>query len=124
MVWLKMKDVLLVDDEIPFLHSLVEGLNMVYAGNLNIITAENGRKAMEILKTVMFDLVITDLKMPVMDGFELLEYLQKNYPKTRVIVMSMLDGPEIQQRLRRLGVSQFLEKPLDFRAIANKILAA
>ncbi len=119
-----MKDILLVDDEVSFLRSLAEGLNVVHAGKLNVVTAENGKMAMEILKTAVFDLVITDLKMPVMDGFELLEYLQKNRPRTRVIVMSMLDGPEIQQRLKCLGVSQFLEKPLDFHLIAKRILAA
>jgi YesN/AraC family two-component response regulator len=116
-------DILLVDDETPFLNSLVEGLR-IYAGNLNIITAENGKKAMEILKTIAVDLVITDLKMPVMDGFELLEYLKTERPGTRVMVMSMLDSPEIQARLKGLGVNQFIEKPIDFRAIINKILTS
>jgi YesN/AraC family two-component response regulator len=120
---LAMTDILLVDDETPFLQSLVEGLG-IYAGNLNVITAENGKKAVEILKTVAVDLVITDLKMPVMDGFELLEYLKREHPEIRVMVMSMLDGPEIQARLKGLGVSQFIEKPIDFRAIINKILVA
>lgn len=116
-----MKDILLVDDEAPFLRSLVEGLN-AYLGNVNVITADNGKKALEMLKTVAVDIVITDLKMPVMDGFEFLKYVRGKYPKTRVIVMSMLDGPEVHARLRSLGVTQFLEKPLDFRTIVNKIL--
>lgn len=116
-------DILIVDDEAPFVNSLVEGLHH-FAGNLNILTAENGEKALEILKNAVVDVVITDLKMPVMDGFELLERLKRDHPQTRVIVMSMLDGPEVHERLKRLGVNRFLEKPLDFRTIVNRILSA
>lgn len=118
-----MKDVLLVDDESSFLRSLAEGLAL-YTGTLNVITAENGKKAMEILKTAVVDVVVTDLKMPVMDGFELLQYVRQKHPDTRVIVMTALDGAEVGQRLNDLGVTCCLEKPLDFREIAHKILTA
>ncbi len=120
---MKTKDVLLVDDEIPFLRSLAEGL-AIYTGTLNIFTAENGKKAMEMLRTAVVDVVVTDLKMPVMDGFELLHYLRSNHPSTRVIVMTALDGAEVKRRLRSLGVVRSLEKPLDFKEIAHEILAA
>lgn len=117
------KDILLVDDETPFVNSLVEGL-CNFAGNVNIITADNGRKAMEMLRTVSVDLVITDLKMPVVDGFELVKYIREKHPKTIVIVMSMLDGAEVKKRLEELGVAEFLEKPIDFRTIMNRIVTA
>jgi YesN/AraC family two-component response regulator len=119
--WTQEKDILIVDDETPFVRSLVEGLSL-YTPHLNVLTAENGKKAVEVLKTLAVDLVITDLRMPVMDGFELMEYIRRELPDTRVIVMSMLDGPEIRRRARELGADQFLEKPVDLRTILNKIL--
>ncbi len=115
------KDILLVDDETPFLNSLVEGLNN-FSCDINVITADNGKKAMEILRTISVDLVITDLKMPIMDGFKLVEFIKQKSPKTTVIIMSMLDGPEVRKRLTDLGVAEFLEKPIDFRTIMNRIL--
>lgn len=117
------KDILLVDDETPFVNSLMEGLSN-FAGNVNILTADNGKKAMEMLKTISVDVVITDLKMPVVDGFALVEYIKRRHPKTTVIVMSMLDGAEVRKRLKDLGVADFLEKPIDFRTIMNRIVTA
>ncbi len=118
----KNMEILLVDDETPFVVGLADGLEM-YGDRFHVITAENGKQAMDILRTAPFDLVITDLNMPVMDGFELLEYIQRERPGTRVIVMSMLNSPNVFSRLNELGVTQFIEKPVDFRAVLNRILA-
>ncbi len=115
-------DILIVDDEAPFLRCLVEGLSL-YSPHLNVLTAENGKKALDIMRTVVVDVVITDLRMPVMDGFQLLEHIKRERLNTRVIVMSMLDGPEVRRRIQELGAAHFLEKPVDFRAVLNKILA-
>ncbi len=114
-----------MDDEAPFLASLIEGLSL-YAQNVNFITADNGKKAMEMLRTISVDMVITDIKMPVKDGFELLEFMGRQHPKTPVIVMSMLDESEVRSRLAGRGVLtrfEFLEKPLDFRTVMNRILS-
>lgn len=116
------KDVLIVDDETPFVRSLVDGLTL-FSPNLNILTAENGKIAMDILKTAVIDVVVTDIRMPVMDGFALLEYIRREHLHTRVIVMSMLDGPEYRRRARELGAVHFLGKPVDFRSVLNRILA-
>lgn len=115
-------DILLVDDETAFASGLADGLEM-YGDRFHVITAENGKQAVDLLKTAVFDLVITDLNMPVMNGFDLLEYVKRERPGTRVIVISMLSGPEVSSRLNGLGVTQFIEKPVDFRAVLNRILA-
>ena len=93
----KMKNVLIVDDEKSFLLSLVEGL-LSFAGDFNTLTAENGKKAVEVLKSANIDLVVTDLKMPEMDGFELLAYMSRNYPDIPVIVMTAYCTPEIKEQ--------------------------
>lgn len=115
-----MKTLLIADDETLFTRSLSEGLAVVDPG-LEVLTAENGRVAQELLETRPVDLVLTDLKMPVMDGFELLAYLSRSRPQLPVLVMTAFGTPEISERLEKLGVSSFIEKPVDFSALSRKI---
>ena len=81
------KKVLIVDDETPFILSLTAGLKK-YPTEYSILTAENGKEAMEILESTRVDLVVTDLRMPEMDGFELLAFISANFPSIQTIVMS------------------------------------
>lgn len=116
-----MKNVLIVDDETSFIISLSDGLR-AYSKYFNVITAENGRDAVEVLRALQIDLVVTDLKMPIMDGFELLAFISNNFPSVRVIVMTAFGTPEIEARIHNLGAIQYVEKPIDFRELAEKIL--
>ncbi len=116
-----MKNILIVDDEKPLLLSLADELS-TYAGEFNILTAENGKKAIDVLKRSGIDLVITDLKMPVMDGFELLSYMNRNHTDIPVIVMSAYSAPVVEDRLRSIGIFQYIEKPLDLEDLVTKIL--
>jgi YesN/AraC family two-component response regulator len=119
-----MKDVLLVDDETAFLNSLKDGLSSFGSGISNVIMANNGKKAIEILKTVAVDVVVTDLRMPVMDGYAILEYLRQKLPDTPVIVMTAFSEGDVGDRLKHLRIDHIAEKPLDFREIAGRILTA
>lgn len=114
-------DILLVDDEKAFVQTVAEGLGMLER-RCTVITAGNGKKALEMLNTASFDLVITDLKMPVMDGFELLEQLKRKRLATRVMVMSFLGGADVSERLKGLGVSHIIEKPAGIETILDGIL--
>jgi CheY-like chemotaxis protein len=80
-----------------------------------VALAENGRQALEMIETGDFDLVLLDILMPVMDGFEVLSRL-KNDPKQRdlaVIVISALDEMENVIRCIGMGAEDFLPKPFD-----------
>jgi len=115
-----MKNILIVDDEKSFLSSLVFGFES-YAADFNTMTAENGKKAVEAMQSRDIDLVVTDLKMPEMDGFELLAYLSRTHPGIPVIVMSAYCTSEIKTMLRDRGAFTILEKPIDFQDLVNKI---
>jgi len=114
------KTVLIVDDETPFILSLTTGLKR-YSSEYNILTAENGKIAVEILESTPLDLVVTDLRMPEMDGFELLAYMSTNFPSIPVIVMSAFGTQEIKDRLGPIGTLGFLDKPVDFKKLTNLI---
>ena len=73
-----MKNILIVDDERSFAISLAEGLT-AYDQEMRVMTAENGRDAIRYLEGGRVDIVLTDLRMPEMDGFGLLAYLNRNH---------------------------------------------
>lgn len=115
-----MAAILVVDDDKNFLLSLAEGLRS-YEKKYEVLTAENGKEAIEVLKANTVDLLITDLKMPEMDGFELLAYMVPHYPQIPVIVMTAFSTPEMEDHLMNMGTFMFLEKPLDFNVLVEKI---
>lgn len=114
------KTVLIVEDERPFALSLIEGLKLYFA-DMDFITAENGFQGLAQLAEKSVDLVVTDLKMPLMDGFELVEKMNLLYPKLPVIVISAHEGPLVEMRLRELGVQSFMEKPVELEELAQMI---
>ncbi|HPD57772.1 MAG TPA: response regulator [Smithellaceae bacterium] len=116
-------EVLIVDDEEPFVLSLADGLS-TYKKYFNVRTAPNGAEAVKILKLSPVDLVITDLSMPKMDGFELLAYMNRNYPKIPVILMTAYGTPKIEEIVSNMGIFRYLEKPLDINAVADNIVDA
>ena len=120
----RVREVLIVDDEEPLLLSIAEGLS-IYKKYFNLLTATNGMDAVKLLKSSpVIDLVITDLSMPKMDGFELLAYVNRNYPKIKVIMMTAFGTPKIEEIVQNMGLLRYLEKPLDINVIANNIFDA
>ena len=110
-----LKEVLIVDDEETLLLSINDGLS-IYKKYFNLLTATNGLDAVKLLKSKpSIDLVITDLKMPKMDGFELLTYMKRNYPLTPVILMTAYGTPKIEQIVKTLGINGYLEKTFGYQ---------
>lgn len=103
----KEKKILIVEDEKPMAKALELKLNK--SGFLAKAVG-NGQEAIALLKKEKFDLIMTDLVMPKMDGFGLLEYIKKNKIKTKVIVASNLSQDSDLDRAKELGASDFLIK--------------
>ena len=75
-------------------------------------TAGNGVEAAELIKKYNPDIVITDIKMPRMDGLELAKYIQENYPKTKVIILTGYAEFEYARSAINYGVVEYLLKPI------------
>ncbi len=116
----KKVDVLIVDDEAVYLKSLAEGLRQ-YEREYNIITANSGEQALAVLRTVMVDVVVTDLSMPGMDGYELLQRLRQMHPGVQPVVMSSHAWTEAENRLKGLRFVQYVEKPATLQEIISAI---
>ena len=116
-----MHTVLIVDDETRLLQSIEAGLAS-YKDRFDVLTAVNGRDAIKIFQREKIDLLVTDLRMPVMDGFELLTHVSVVYPFLPSIVMTAFATPEIEEKINNTGISKLLEKPVEFERLAEAIL--
>ncbi len=115
-----MKSVLIVDDDPVILTTIVNFLT-TYSEDLELLRAGNGREALEVLERQQVDLLLTDLYMPGMDGFELLAHMVRSFSSVPVIVMSGYEVPEIGDEIERKGALHYLEKPFDFKTLAAKV---
>jgi len=101
--------VLIVDDEMP----IREELLMFGFGNLGCVVcgqAENGQKALEFLQANPVDIIITDIRMPVMDGLRLIEVSRHRFPDIQYILLSCLNDFEPIQQALKLGVADYILK--------------
>ncbi len=115
-----MKTVLVVDDDPVILATIVNYLT-AYSEDLELLTAEDGRQAVEVLERREVDLLLTDLYMPGMDGFELLAHMVRSFSSVPVIVMSGYEVPEIGGEIERQGALHYVEKPFDFKTLAATV---
>ena len=105
-----MANLLIVDDE----QSYRQLLTLVFQGDgHNIRTAMNGRDALEKLQTESADVIITDVKMPDMDGIELLRAVREFLPDVGVILMTAFATVDTAREAFKLGADDFIQKPFD-----------
>lgn len=105
-----METILIVDDEKnypPIIAAVLEG------EGYETLTANSGHQAMEILKNSDVDLILADLKMPVMNGIELLEQIKTRDPDLPVIMMTAYGTVEKAVEAMQKGAHNFIQKPFD-----------
>lgn len=100
--------VLLIDDEIEFLDSMKK---VFQRRHLEVVTAESGGEALELLKENLVDVAVVDVKMPGMDGLEVLRRIKKDFPSVEVILLS--GHPSIEAAIEgiKLGANEYIKKP-------------
>lgn len=108
-----MLKVILVDDEIQIRRGLNWKVNWEEEGFFIAGEASNGKEALQVIEEVMPDLVLTDVRMPVMDGMQLVKALSGKYPEIKVIVLSGYADFEYVRSSLVEGVKDYLLKPVD-----------
>jgi len=116
------KKVLIVDDDRVF-SSITRKKLSKYSDSFLVLTAHDGRHAVEKLSKNTISLVVTDLEMPNMDGFELLAFLSGNYPDIPVMILTAHGSPESEQAVMKSGGSGLIRKPVKIDLLARAIIA-
>ncbi len=114
--------ILIVEDEFYNRKALVKMIYSEVGAEDEIIEASNGYEALEIIKQTMIDVVCTDIRMPEMDGLELIEEIYKLKREIWVIVISGYAEFEYAQKALRFGVEDYLLKPVRKSKIQKLIL--
>lgn len=115
-----MTRVLVIDDDDAVRWVLQR--NLEHAG-FEVATAENGLEGLASIDDHPPDIVVLDLMMPVMDGFGVLEALQRNdrTPLIPVVVLTAMAAPDMRERCERAGARRVMTKPFEPSALAAEI---
>ncbi len=108
--------ILLVDDDQDFLKIYFETLKRL-PGSPEIHTAATGARALALLESEVFTLLIVDLNMPKMDGLQVLAIARRKYPQLRLLVLTGVRDEQFRTRAYGMGVDQFWQKPDSAKAV-------
>lgn len=117
-----MKNLLVIDDDTLIRNALSTYLSFSLR-NCLVRTAANGRQAMDIIRSEPVDVILTDIEMPDMDGFEVAEFAKRHFPAIPLLVMTGRHSPETEERAKALGASHYLIKPFEMSTITDLISA-
>ncbi len=114
------KVILVVDDSSTVRKFVAASLNMK---GFRVVTAADGFEALECMPAEKFDLIILDLNMPDMDGFEFMRTLREEpeYHDIPIIILSSMTDLKNKDLALEMGATAFLEKPLSVEAIQREV---
>ncbi len=116
-----LKKVLIVDDEETLTWSMAKSLSKD-KDKYEVIIANNGKEALTLLRNNKIDLVISDIRMPDINGLDLLVKIKKDYPETKVIIMTAYGSSDVQKEANRRGSLYYVEKPFEISDIRKIII--
>ncbi|MBE0433918.1 sigma-54-dependent Fis family transcriptional regulator [candidate division WOR-3 bacterium] len=117
-----MADILIIEDKESFASMLKDNLE---DASISVKTAKNGREAIRLFKKEKFEIAIIDLKLPGIDGIDLLREFKKSDTDTKFLIMTAFGTIERAVEAMKLGAYDFLTKPFDVEqliALVNRIL--
>lgn len=116
-----MKHILIVDD----VSTNLKCVGLILANKYKVTTVKSGREALDCLKAKMIDLVLLDICMNEMDGYEVMRRMKSN-PETAIIPIILLTADtdqESERRGRELGAVDFIRKPVEPQILLDRIEA-
>ncbi|MGL5760386.1 MAG: response regulator transcription factor, partial [Cetobacterium sp.] len=105
--------VLVVEDEKIIREGLIESISWDLLNCKIVGQGKNGKEGLELIKTLNPDLVITDIKMPILDGLEMIEHAMEEEFQFKAIILSSYSEFEYAKKGIQLGVLDYILKPLD-----------
>ena len=111
--------IILVDDEEEVRKSIIKQIDWESAGFKVVGDAENGEEALEKIEVLEPDVVLTDIRMPYMDGLTLAEKIRQRYPSMKVVIFSGYDDFEYAQKAIKLNVTEYILKPVNVEELTS-----
>lgn len=111
--------ILLVDDEEEVIQVIIKKINWEGLGFSVIGYADNGVKALEMVEEYQPDVVMTDIKMPYMDGMELSHHIKAEFPATKIVLFTGFDEFEYAKEAVHLEVEEYILKPVNSVELMN-----
>lgn len=109
--------ILIVDDDPSIREGLTREVEREFKDKAVVLSCKNGMVAANLLKCNTIDIVVTDIKMPIMNGIELLRFIDENHIPCKSVVLSSYDDFNLVRDAMRAGASDYLLKPVDFSAL-------
>lgn len=110
--------ILIVDDEYAFCRSLKVFLEKI---GFEALIATNGEHALDILKEEKPAVMTLDIRMPGLNGYDILQKVKRSHPDLFIIVVTAIDVPNMEEMLEHSGAHALLHKPLDLQKLSETL---
>ena len=111
--------IILVDDEEEVRKSIIRKIDWQAVGFTVVGDAENGEDALEKIEALEPDVVLTDIRMPYMDGLTLAEKIRQRYPSMKIVIFSGYDDFDYAKRAIKLNVTEYILKPVNVEELSE-----
>jgi len=112
--------VLIVDNDESVLNVLAESLKRS-EDEFTVETATDGFQAGQIMERIKPDVVVLDIFLPGLDGFQVCKMIKDGHPDIRIIAITGHGDPEVKQMILKAGADEYLEKPFDLEELAGQV---
>ena len=116
--------ILIVEDEVRVAQALGRALSMPEGGGYLVETCESGEDALALFCETHFDLLITDLRMPGMNGLELIGKCREVSPEIKSILITAFGSSEVEEKAFAIEVDGYLAKPFSIRKLVRAVQVA
>lgn len=116
-----MKTVMIVDDNYLSVEGIIKNINWEQLDARVLHVAYSGESALEALRLAPVDLIISDIEMPNLDGISMSSVALSMNPLVKIILISAYDKFEYAKQAIRLGVCDYIEKPVDYQYLTEKV---
>ena len=112
------KRIMIIEDDAEMRSLLIEFLG---EDGYQVDSAETGSEALSKITKEVFDLIVTDIRMPGLTGLDILSSIKKHQPQVSIIVITAFGNEEVYRRSMERGASAYLEKPVCFNKLGALI---
>lgn len=117
----KRRRVLVIDDDDDVAEVLRDALSM---DGFSVATVRHGAAALELLKHLPVDVILLDLRMPIMDGWSFVEQYRRDGARPQAAIVLLSGVPHLEDASRALGIDAYIEKPFELDALVETLKRA